>query len=108
MTAVNELFRDHVHRISFQLTLTKTQIDTLVELDAYLNHDGPYPSWVHWHMHGRGITGLERRGLVRQINWWHPDDPPTYEVTKAGELVVGLLKEAGLYQQFISQGGSDA
>ena len=101
MTEINELFRDHVHRISFSLTLTKTQIDTLVELDAHLSRDAPYPSWVHWHMHGRGVMGLERRGLVCQVHWWPANDPPTYEITRAGQLVVGLLKEAGLYQQFV-------
>jgi len=101
MTAINELFREHVLRTRFELTLTRNQISVLVELDAFKRSTGPYPNWVHFHGLS-GMSGLLRRGLVREVHW-PMGDGNTYEITRAGELTLELLKEAGIYQHHLSE-----
>lgn len=105
MAEVNELLREHVLRTRFELVLTKTQITALVELDANSKREAPYPTWVHFHGL-RGMEGLQRRGLVR-VEYWPAGLDPTYAITRAGELVVELLKESGIYQHYVSDTQAD-
>lgn len=119
MAEVNELLREHVLRTGFSLVLTKTQIAALVELDAAIARekwhrlDELSPTWRAFHAGWiSGVQGLERRGLVR-----HTYDAnkhkygatagkmpvsESWEITEAGRLTIGLLKEAGIYQHYVT------
>lgn len=96
-------FRDFVTSASFHLTLGKTHIYALIEVAegwaknrrALTNNGFFIP----------GLRGLRERGLV-----WYKDPLYTgksthselneiYGLTKAGEAVIVLLKESGLYQE---------
>lgn len=107
----NGLLRDHVTRVGFDLSLGRTHIAGLVLLNESLTqrryipaHKSPDAvarrtfSWF-----ASGIQGCCTRGLVvhhyRQDKQdgglkWH------YTITKAGKLVIDLLKEAGVYQEY--------
>jgi hypothetical protein len=110
--APNEELRAHVTSVGFALTLGKTHIASLVQLDRMLAENR------HLWARGRdmfipGVLGLERRGLVV-----HTMPPPPearrrkngtlrevsvrriWRITRAGRLVLGLLKEAGLYDEY--------
>jgi hypothetical protein len=115
---VNELLREHVLRTGFSLVLTKTQIAAMVQLDAaiergkFVRRDEMAPTWLAFHgTFIGGVQGLERRGLVRhtfhQNKHKYPEYPAqhmpaseAYEITEAGRLVIGLLREAGIYQHY--------
>lgn len=118
MAEVNELLREHVLRTGFNLVLTKTQIAALVELDAAIGREQWYrredlsPTWQAFHaLFISGIKGLQNRGLIRHTfhenKPKYPDYPAqsmpisaAYEITGAGKLVIGLLREAGIYQHY--------
>lgn len=120
MGEVNELLREHVLRTGFSLVLTKTQIAALVELDAAISRDGWYQrkelslTWQAFHsLFITGIKGLENRGLIRHTfhenKGDYPDYPAqnmpvgkAYEITDAGKLTIGLLREAGIYQHYVT------
>ena len=99
MAEVNELLREHVLRTRFELTLTKTQITALVELDAWTGRGAPYPTWIHFRGLP-GMQGLERRGLVAPLWDFRGPEPDGFTITRAGKLVVELLKESGIYQHY--------
>ena len=116
MGEVNELLREHVLRTGFNLVLTKTQIAALVEIDAAISrerwhgHDELSPTWQAFHsLWISGAHGLERRGLLRHT--FHENAgkysiagqmpvSEAWRITEAGKLVIGLLKEAGIYQHY--------
>lgn len=120
MAEVNELLREHVLRTGFSLVLTKTQIAAMVQLDTALDRN----QWVRrsetsvtWQaFHGlfiTGIKGLENRGLIRHIYHENKHKYPgvlalsmpvseAYEITEAGRLTIGLLREAGIYQHYVT------
>jgi hypothetical protein len=102
---VNELLREHVLRTRFELTLTKTQIRALVELHAWDGDDAPHPTWIYYSSQA-GMLGLVRRGLVREVYW--PLESNTYQITRAGALVVELLKESGIYQHYMTAAPAEA
>jgi len=102
MIEINELFREHVYRTRFELTLTRTQISALLELYAFKRDAGPYPNWVHFRGLG-GMTGLLRRGLVRELHHPSVSNGLEYKLTHAGLLTIQLLKEAGIFQQYLSE-----
>lgn len=117
MSEVNELLREHVLRTGFSLTLAKTQIAALVELHAAISRETWFrtgelsPTWRAFHASWvSGVSGLERRGLVRHVYHQNaaeyagrPMEMPvskSWQFTRAGELVIELLKEAGIYQHY--------
>ena len=93
---MNKTFKRHVTGASFHLTLSKSMIfhlmiiakeqaDTRKDLiDAGLT-DTTVPTRCR----------LKARGLIVSTD---PDYPGIYELTRAGELMVELLKEAGFPQ----------
>lgn len=104
--ALNEALRSHVTRVGFDLSLGKTHVAGLVMLDLVIRARGHvdtrHPMLRHWvtAMHGLQDRGLvehhfatDRRGLAKSGMHHH------YTITKAGRLVIGLLKEAGIYQE---------
>lgn len=101
MSAVNEVLRDHVTRVGFNLSITKTQIDTfriLADSHRGIEFDHRY-SWFI-----TGINGLRNRGLVTHVNRESGDSVkwPIHEhfpFTAAGELVLELLREAGVIER---------
>lgn len=109
---MNPLLRDHVTRTGFDLSLTRGQIEALVWLNESIGKGGPrdwstYPSG-RWASH---VGGLHRRGLTwhhydqerwRKATMAERDAAPVsdfYGITEAGQLVVGLLRETGLYEE---------
>lgn len=121
----NQALRDHVTQTAFVLTLGRTHIAVLVRLDLELMYErhihapwGPATSIgrllrkdaMAWH-------GLEDRGLIVHV-WpqnehrhYHEngrrkdpkaDIPPSeaWNITRAGRLVLDLLKECGIYQEY--------
>jgi len=105
---VNDLLRSHVTSTAFALTLGKTQVAALVQLDRMLQEDR------HFHPLGPrnvfsafvpGIRGLLDRGLATHTmpKGKRTDLVPVgkiWSITKAGQLVIELLKEAGIYQEY--------
>jgi hypothetical protein len=114
----NELLHSHVTRVGFDLTLGKSHIAALVMLDQsikqrrYIREHATNSvmkrafSWF-----GTGMSGCCERGLV--IHHWNQKAvretltkdrglAPHYTITKAGQLVIALLKESGVYQEYAS------
>ncbi|HZB28960.1 MAG TPA: hypothetical protein VE465_02220 [Streptosporangiaceae bacterium] len=124
MTEINDALRDHVTAVGFQLTLGKTHLAQLVYLDLLLKENQPAidpktdkfdqgrvrsPRGAPWNNSAVGLQGLERRGLVKHILDQHrkPGEQVLtmtprriWKITKAGRLVINLLKEAGIYQEY--------
>lgn len=108
---VNEALRGHVTRVGFDLTLGRTHVAALVALKESIEaghwlNTGTQSVFSHF---VSGMHGCERRGLIRhhyrQPEWKNgvrSDLPPGehYTITTAGELVVGLLREAGVYDEY--------
>lgn len=125
---INVALRQHVTSASFALVLGSTHIAALVWTDHMLRrnrslrddldegtYDGRYPheSGPHsraFRNHATGMNGLVRRGLVihtRPPQGQRTDHiPPSdiWEITEAGRLVIGLLRESGLWAEY---GGQD-
>lgn len=107
---MNEALRQHVTRVGFDLTLGKTHVAALVYLDfctrnrTTLNTAGIGRNIFSWFV--PGIRGCGDRGLVVH----HYDAEASnkkgdhlgkhYTITPAGKLVIGLLKEAGIWQEY--------
>lgn len=122
---MNRALREHVTSANFALILGSTHIAALVWTDHMLrrNHtfnednrgtkrpddrDPAGAQGVHrraFSNHSTGMTGLFRRGLVVRVSphepgWADKRPDEIWEITEAGRLVIGLLKEAGLWAEF--------
>lgn len=134
MSAVNQALRNHVTSASFTLVLGSTHIAALVWTDHMLRRDRSFkedheegiprseydPPGVAlqpraFANHATGMSGLFRRGLVVRLTaephggtpyaeWASVKPSETWEITDAGRLVIGLLREAGLWAEY---GGGD-
>lgn len=107
----NEALRAHVTRVGFDLSLGRTHVAALVYLNESIAQgrhfhkiEGPLRrTFALW---ASGIHGCEVRGLT--VHHYSPDAPrgidvglaPHYSLTRAGELVVELLRESGLYDEY--------
>ncbi len=107
----NDLLRSHVTRVGFDLSLGRTHIAAIVLLNESLTQRRYIPAHKTSDAAARrtfawfasGLQGCCTRGLVihhyRQDKRdgglkWH------YTITRAGKLVIDLLKEAGIYQEY--------
>lgn len=103
----NDLLREHLTRVGFDLSLGKTHVEALVFLDVALQtreYQRSPSMFVH------ASHGLQARGLVehtarsreflerRRQAGRSGDLTGIYKITRAGRIVISLLKEAGLYQ----------
>lgn len=116
----NPLLRGHVTRVGFDLSLGKTHIAALVYLNECLTQrryiksndsEGPHRrTFAHF---ATGMHGCCDRGLVihhyRETRTLPPKERQKaeaqglkrhYTITKAGRLVIDLLREAGIYQEY--------
>lgn len=104
---VNEDLREYVTRVGFDLTLAKTHVEFMVFLDEMLRRKVYIrsPSWFV-----SAFRGCERRGLVwyrrpsreqseRRRAKGRTDLTGIYGFTRAGRLVLSLMKEAGVYEE---------
>lgn len=101
-STVNDLLRAHVTSYGFVLTLRKTHVAALVQLDMCIRDAKYRRAVVKPDMFITGIHGLVSRGLVThhfKMGVKHDRGlKPHYTITPAGRLVLALLKEAGMYQ----------
>lgn len=98
---MNNLFRDHVTEISFNLSLTKNMCLCLFVIDdnhkareAWKSGEPPIDTWnfaEHCNKFTSGARALVDRGLVI-----FELEPARLSLTKAGELALGLLVDAGI------------
>lgn len=120
----NLALRRHVTRVGFQLTLGKTHIAALVYLDALLTRQGDWARKDERHFRAGslgydmdrtdhdfarfvpGVRGLIDRGLVARPHGQNLTREMTtseiWEITPAGRLVIGLLKESGIWAEYAS------
>lgn len=112
----NDLLRSHVTGAAFHLTLGKTHIAALVHLEEVLAFEETCglavsrrggPRHVHLGNFVTGASGLVARGLVHHDDPYGPgvrhDDKPFaefWQITTAGRLVLQLLREAGVWQEY--------
>lgn len=122
MSDINEALRGYVTGTAFQLSLGKTHIAALVELEHKLKHNMTFREELDAGEHRRinvlprvfrhyvpGVNGLIQRGLAEHM----PEDLPkagkstldtrprkVWRITSAGRLVLKLLQEAGIYQEY--------
>jgi len=114
---MNELLRAHVTRVGFDLSLGHTHISALVDVAFSIRNGKRVRSVDYSRVHSmfsHATHGLIERGLVRHhynekealgTNFGKARDKglgPHYTITPAGKLVVALLKEAGLYDEYAS------
>ena len=126
MPAPNESLRAHVTRVGFDLTLAKSAIAALVYIDQVLRNkrdalavEEPRtgPMRRTFRLFAGGAQSLIERGLIRHTMpakgagsrsysvdadgvphfYW---DVKTYRITRAGRLVIGLLHETGIYEEY--------
>jgi len=121
---MNGLLRSHVTRVGFDLTLGQTHIAALVRLAESIRTNKYVKPIPRDHPLGRadalfapGMDGLVRRGLVihhydakaqkrAQSTGDHTMSMrPHYTITAAGNAVIVLLKEAGLYEEYATAYG---
>lgn len=106
----NEALRAHVTRVGFDLTLGKTHIAALVLLNESLRRNDWISTQVASVGYRRtfslfvpGVHGLQDRGLVihnRPERGSRKRLRQIWVITKAGKLVIDLLREAGIYQEY--------
>lgn len=108
---MNDLLRDHVTRVGFDLSLGRTHVAGLVYLNESLAQRRYIPSnrvvsptaRRAFACFASGISGCISRGLV--LHHYREDKRDDglkwhYTITRAGKLVIDLLKETGLYQEY--------
>lgn len=121
----NDALRAHLTRIGFDLSLAKSHVAALVFLNEvgarrwdFAAVNAPrlrVSGYGRAHSNfGLGSRGLQERGLITH-DWSEGEDlqrhtqdadgtwhlySKRWTITKAGRLVVDLLKEAGIYQDF--------
>lgn len=113
----NDLLRSHVTGAAFHLTLGKTHIAALVHLEERLASDlnawehikRPRSTTPHLGNFTSGASGLIARGLVTHTypasNAHWADEPFStfWQITPAGRLVLELLREAGIWDEYATQ-----
>lgn len=95
----NHLLRDHVTRVGFDLSLGFTHIEALVRVAEA--HRTKRDIAVHMRYWIAAVRGCIDRGLV--THKYAGGGKPLhhhYKLTPAGQLVIGLLREAGLYDEY--------
>lgn len=111
--APNEALRAHVSRVRFDLSLAKSHVAALVYVDVMIRTSraqgrGAYINSRHATDHARafshfttGTRGLIERGLIEH-SYQGPHKPfhRHYRITRAGRLVIGLLREAGMWAEY--------
>lgn len=124
MADINEYLREHVTRVGFNLSLGKTHIAALVHIDHMLKrnqstiealNNGDYKMREKlprvFNLFVPGQRGLAERGLVQHIGdrhqkpgelWSSMRPRRIWRITPAGRLVINLLKEAGIYQEYVA------
>lgn len=110
----NDLLRSHVTSAAFHLTLGKTHIAALVHLEERLAADlntwehikQPREKTPHLGNFTTGAAGLVARGLATHTypltdeHWADLPFSTYWQITPAGQLVLELLREAGIWQEY--------
>lgn len=102
-TPINYKLRDHVTSMAFSLHLSKRMILCLVDIaeKRYLERKfyqalglNDYFIGSYRNLEERGLVTYKDPGPMTAMSKEHP-----YSLTRAGELVLELLKEAGMVQE---------
>lgn len=107
----NDMLRAHVTGAAFHLTLGKTHIAALVHLEQVIAAEaltGEVSSWPRPAGLGNfvsGASGLIARGLVTHTVPLKADVSRVpfgefWQITRAGRLVLDLLRESGIWQEY--------
>jgi hypothetical protein len=88
---MNRELHAFVTRSAFALTLGHSHVDLMVDMGESAE-DGHYKSIYYEHP---GVNGLIKRGLIEHAVVGK-DKKLVWKFTHAGELVYGLLEEAGI------------
>lgn len=101
----NFMFRKYVTSMAFRIDLSRDMILTLVETSRR-DDDGNLPGYhfagIHRMFGFADASYTSSQALVRRGLLYAPDPtrPGIHHLTRAGELTLGLLEEAGLIEQF--------
>ena len=91
---INEQLKEYVTSTVFSMTLKKTHIWALVKAkEGYQQNKREVDPGYLDMFSIPAVKNLISKGLVHPKSGW--------QLTRAGELVVELLKEAGIYQEFL-------
>lgn len=120
---VNDALRNHVTRVGFDLTLGKTHVAALVYIDVMIRASRAQAKVktgrayidtravvdlnkrrAHSHF-ATGTSGLIERGLIVHLyqpafGQRTPAFHRAFKITPAGRFAIGLLREAGLYDEY--------
>lgn len=110
---MNELFRSWTRGTTFTLTMGRAQVAVLVALAATPPECSTHIGWNHRRLSHwvTGVNGLQDRGLLiyrdpkvleKKLKRC-PRYTEVFELTPAGQLVVGLLKESGVYNELANE-----
>lgn len=113
---MNQKLRDHVTSAKFVLALGPTHIAALAWLEWELRYDlapearhamwGKGPYGTPWNRMVPGQQGVYDRGLAVHFPFTGPgpvDNRPAserWQITPAGQAVIFLLKEAGVWDEY--------
>lgn len=88
---MNKVFSEYTTSTAFLLQLSKAQCHVLLRIERG-------EKWDNYCFHPHQARPLAHRGLIRRLSEKEKksDEMRIYALTKAGELVCGLLHEAGL------------
>jgi hypothetical protein len=96
---MNTQLREYVTSIGFNLTLSKAMIDNLILLHHFKGWHGISSGGFLYHPATKSYVttarSLQARGLIRLDT--------DSKLTRAGILVIGLLKQAGIYQDRLAE-----
>lgn len=104
----NLALREYTTSIGFSMQLSKRMIDLLVAMHHF---KGDFHKLVAWQY--EKDTDVRRRAFAHCVTSLHSlenrglmsPDFQDWSLTKAGHLVVALLKEAGIYQERMKELG---
>ena len=94
---MNKSFANYTTSLAFNMSLSKNMVIALAAIAGYADRYDK-KTYIALGSYDTAVTSarcLKDRGLVYSYD---PEKPGLYKLTKAGELVIELLKEAGLIE----------
>ena len=122
---MNIVLREHVTSVGFSLTLSKRQIEAMFHIEKMIKLNETFSSGsshfittsralaerglVEFHQPPEQcVTELIKKGASKETIYKIYGVRYRWRLTKAGELMLGLLREAGMEEQFECKHGKEA